>query len=81
MADLDDDRVNRKKDGLYKGKVSIEDASEYKLPFEHLKKYVKPERDENRRASTRRDWWKFGEKRPDTVGELGLGSQTGFCQS
>ncbi|MFN9173266.1 MAG: DNA methyltransferase, partial [Synechocystis sp.] len=29
-------------------KLSLEEASEYKLPFEHVKTYVKPERDKNR---------------------------------
>ncbi|BAZ32480.1 DNA modification methyltransferase related protein [Cylindrospermum sp. NIES-4074] len=44
--------------------MSIEDASDYKLPFEHIKTYVKPERDQNRRDTTRIHWWKYGEKRP-----------------
>lgn len=44
--------------------MSLEDAIEYKLLFEHLKKTVKPERDKNRREVTRINWWKYGEKRP-----------------
>lgn len=44
--------------------MSLEDAIEYKLPFEHIKKTVKPERDKNRREVTRINWWKYGEKRP-----------------
>jgi SAM-dependent methyltransferase len=44
--------------------MSIEDASSYRLPFEHIKTYVKPERDKNRRESTKVNWWQFGEKRP-----------------
>ena len=44
--------------------MSLEEASNYSLPFEHIKATVKPERDKNRRESTRRNWWKFGEKRP-----------------
>ncbi|MBP0002225.1 MAG: class I SAM-dependent DNA methyltransferase [Cyanobacteria bacterium SBC] len=44
--------------------MSLEDASEYRVPFEHVKKYVKPERDKNRRKSTQLNWWKYGEKRP-----------------
>ncbi|WP_072619577.1 DNA methyltransferase [Spirulina major] len=44
--------------------MSIEDARFYKAPFEHIKTYVKPERDKNRRIVTRENWWKFGEKRP-----------------
>ncbi|MGL5510656.1 MAG: type IIL restriction-modification enzyme MmeI [Microcoleaceae cyanobacterium] len=44
--------------------MSLEEASDYKLLFEHIKLNVKPERDENRRATTKLNWWKFGEKRP-----------------
>lgn len=44
--------------------MSLEEASSYKLPFEHVKKTVKPERDKNNRKSRRDNWWKFGEKRP-----------------
>lgn len=44
--------------------MSLEDASNFKLPFEHIKKTVKPERDNNRRAVTKLNWWKYGEKRP-----------------
>ncbi|MFO5493496.1 MAG: type IIL restriction-modification enzyme MmeI, partial [Cuspidothrix sp.] len=42
----------------------LEDASDYKLPFEYIKTYVKPERDDNRRDTTKINWWKYGEKRP-----------------
>ncbi len=44
--------------------MSIEEASNYLLPFEHIKLTVKPERDKNRREVTRINWWKYGEKRP-----------------
>ncbi|MEY3870356.1 MAG: hypothetical protein RLZZ338_4250, partial [Cyanobacteriota bacterium] len=44
--------------------MSLENASEYKLPFNHVKTHVKPERDKNRRETTRLNWWKYGEKRP-----------------
>ncbi|WP_414542490.1 DNA methyltransferase [Nostoc sp. CCY0012] len=44
--------------------MSIEDASDYKLPFAHIKATVKPQRDNNRRNITRMNWWKYGEKRP-----------------
>jgi SAM-dependent methyltransferase len=46
------------------GDMSLEDASDYELPFEHIKKYVKPERDTNRRDVRRLNWWKFGENAP-----------------
>jgi SAM-dependent methyltransferase len=44
--------------------MSIEDASDYQLPFAHIKATVKPKRDNNRRSVTRINWWKYGEKRP-----------------
>jgi hypothetical protein len=44
--------------------MALEDAGDYKLPFQHLKTFVKPERDGNRRDVTRLNWWKYGEKRP-----------------
>lgn len=44
--------------------MSLEDASDYRLPFQHVKTHVKPERDKNRRESTKLNWWKYGEKRP-----------------
>jgi type II restriction/modification system DNA methylase subunit YeeA len=44
--------------------MAIEDASDYSLPFQHIQATVKPERDKNRRDTTRLNWWKYGEKRP-----------------
>jgi hypothetical protein len=44
--------------------MPVEDASDYKLPFNHVKSTVKPERDQNRREVTKLNWWKYGEKRP-----------------
>ena len=44
--------------------LSLEEASDYKLPFNHIKQYVKPERDKNRRDTRRLNWWKFGENAP-----------------
>ncbi|MBW4567620.1 MAG: N-6 DNA methylase [Tolypothrix carrinoi HA7290-LM1] len=44
--------------------MSVEEASDYVLPFEHLKATVKLERDRNRREVTKINWWRFGEKRP-----------------
>ncbi|XWK88038.1 MAG: DNA methyltransferase [Phormidium sp.] len=44
--------------------MSLENAIEYKLVFDHVKTYVKPERDNNRRETTKLNWWKYGEKRP-----------------
>jgi hypothetical protein len=41
------------------GDMGIEEASEFRLPFEHVKKYVKPERENNREAVMREKWWRF----------------------
>jgi SAM-dependent methyltransferase len=45
--------------------MSMEDASLFKLPFEHVKTYVKPERDTNNELSRKEKWWQFGRKRPE----------------
>ncbi|MEH2254257.1 DNA methyltransferase [Nostoc sp.] len=39
--------------------MSIEEASDYQLPFEHIKAFVKPEREQNREAIMREKWWRF----------------------
>ena len=44
--------------------MCLEDASDYKLPFEHLKNTVKPERDNNRDKKAKQYWWKFLRSRP-----------------
>ena len=43
--------------------MSIEEASEYKLPFQIVKEKVKPERDINKERVRRENWWKFGRSR------------------
>lgn len=40
--------------------LKLEDATDYKLPFKHIKSYVKPERDKNRSDRRRINWWKHG---------------------
>jgi hypothetical protein len=45
--------------------MSIESASLYKLPFEHVKTYVKPERDTKNEKSRRDYWWRLARYRPD----------------
>lgn len=45
--------------------MSIEDASDYQLPFAHIKATVKPKRDNNRDAKARNYWWKFLRPRPE----------------
>ncbi|MDM8541498.1 hypothetical protein QUF90_10455 [Desulfococcaceae bacterium HSG9] len=42
--------------------MPLEDAAIYNLPFKHVKKYVKPERDNNKRKTARIFWWQFRSK-------------------
>ena len=44
--------------------ISIEEASEYKLPFQIVREKVKPERDSNKEKARKENWWKFGRTRP-----------------
>jgi len=40
--------------------LSVRDAAQYELPFEYLKKNVKPFRDKNRDRQRRTFWWRLG---------------------
>lgn len=40
-------------------------ASLYELPFEHVLKHVKPERDSNNDRGRRENWWRFGRNGAD----------------
>lgn len=42
--------------------MSLETASLFKEPFEHVKEQVKPQRDKVLRAARRERWWQYGEK-------------------
>jgi MmeI, DNA-methyltransferase domain/MmeI, helicase spacer domain/MmeI, N-terminal domain/MmeI, target recognition domain len=44
--------------------ASLEDASQYTAPFEHVRKVVYPVRSRNRRASYSQKWWQYAEPRP-----------------
>lgn len=44
--------------------MTLEEASKYVAPFQHVQKYVKPERDKVNRKNHRERWWLFGESRP-----------------
>ena len=46
------------------GDMAVERAAEYRMPFEHVKEHVKPERDHNNRARRRIFWWQHGETVP-----------------
>ena len=39
--------------------MSIEEVSDYVLPFRHVRDSVKPEREKNREAVMREKWWRF----------------------
>ena len=43
--------------------MAMEEAMEYKEPFEHTKKYVKPTRTNNKVKQRRERWWCFGSPR------------------
>jgi hypothetical protein len=42
------------------GHLTIEEAAVYEAPFEYVVTHVKPQREINRDAQRRRDWWLFG---------------------
>jgi hypothetical protein len=44
--------------------ASLEDASGYQRPFEHVKTLVKPQRDKNKREHRRENWWLHAETCP-----------------
>jgi len=46
------------------GKISESEASLYESPFTHVLTHVKPEREQNRRASRAKHWWRHGEIMP-----------------
>ena len=56
--------------------MSIEEISDYKLPFEHLKTTVKPEREQNREAVLREKWWRF--KRTNEALRIALSSLSSY---
>jgi type II restriction/modification system DNA methylase subunit YeeA len=43
--------------------MTLEEAAQYEMPFEYIKKHVKPFRDTVRRKNHREKWWLFGETR------------------
>ena len=45
--------------------ISLADASLYERPFEHVHRYVKPERDKNNDRGRRENWWRFGRNGAD----------------
>jgi hypothetical protein len=43
--------------------LPLEEAKQFKLPYQHVVKNVKPHRDKVRRAAHRKFWWQYGDKR------------------
>ncbi len=58
--------------------MSLEEASTYKLPFEHVKNNVKPERILNKEKRRKENWWLFGRSRPNMRKAL-KGLRNYFC--
>ncbi len=46
------------------GLVSEEEAAQYEIPYEHVKKTVFPIRSKNRRPAYAKRWWQYAEARP-----------------
>jgi hypothetical protein len=46
------------------GLMSEDEAAQYEMPFEHLRKNVYPIRSQNRRANYATKWWQYAEARP-----------------
>jgi type II restriction/modification system DNA methylase subunit YeeA len=42
------------------GQRSLEEAAQYEAPFEYVRQYVKPLRDQNRDRQRREYWWRLG---------------------
>lgn len=52
------------------GDMTIEDASEYKLPFQHLKTTIPEERKNNRNPRLKEYWWRYEGKRLEMKQEI-----------
>jgi len=46
------------------GIMSLEESSQYEIPFEYVKEHIYPIRSKNRRAAYAEKWWQYGEARP-----------------
>ena len=45
--------------------LGMDEASQYEMPFEHVKEYVYPKRLEKSQATHRRRWWQYARPRPN----------------
>ena len=57
-------RASRKMWTIDFGLMSEDEAAQYEMPFEHLRKNVYPIRSQNRRANYATKWWQYAEARP-----------------
>ena len=46
------------------GMIGMEEASQYEMPFEHVKEHVYPKRQEKSQATHRNRWWQYARPRP-----------------
>ena len=46
------------------GMMGMEEASQYEMPFEHVKEHVYPKRQEKSQATHRNRWWQYARPRP-----------------
>ena len=56
------------------GMMGMGEASQYEMPFEHVKQYVYPKRLEKSQESHRNRWWQYARPRPyvrETIATLG----------
>ena len=47
------------------GMIGIGEASQYEMPFEHVKEHVYPKRLEKSQATHRKRWWQYARPRPN----------------
>ena len=60
--------VTQRARGVYTidfGMIGMEEASQYEMPFEHVKKYVYPKRLEKSQEPHRNRWWQYARPRPN----------------
>ena len=60
--------ITQRPRGMYTidfGVMSIDDACQYEMPFEHVKEHVYPKRLEKSQATHRNRWWQYARPRPN----------------
>ena len=59
--------ITQRARGMYTidfGMMGMEEASQYEMPFEHVKEYVYPKRLEKSQVTHRNRWWQYARPRP-----------------